>query len=252
MKSALNPQSVRETDSQEKMIEDKYAALGITVQPITPICDNVTKVYSVRLDFSDSEWLDLLNTEGELLGACCGTISEIRDHLIQALREDRWLRANELRIVAGLIESHGCESSRPLDYLTNLWQTIKADADGPRKTTVDLADMKSVMRAMDELTRIYAVHQFLPYTTGGQSEYVKTIVLSRLLPLVGALHKHLTEAQIPPITGYAVFLDGKLCGTDSNPLVFNTQEIAEEVRSYVNGTVHKVSVDLDGVRIVDG
>ena len=68
-------------------IIEKYEKLG---HKITTGWKNENKVRSINFDFkpfrelsSSDIWVDVLNTEGEFLGACCANISRVRDILFK-------------------------------------------------------------------------------------------------------------------------------------------------------------------------
>jgi hypothetical protein len=46
--------------------------------------------------FSSDEWLDLISSDSELLGACCGTISAARDVIYGRLRQGRWMYGEQV------------------------------------------------------------------------------------------------------------------------------------------------------------
>lgn len=59
-----------------------------------------------RLPFTSDEWMDLMNTEGEFLGICCGTISSSRDILLAQLRHGGWISCKDAWELAETLRSH--------------------------------------------------------------------------------------------------------------------------------------------------
>lgn len=63
-------------------------------------------ISSFRLPFTAEEWLDIMNKEGQFLGACCATISNARDILLSQLREDQFIDCHEALQFVELLGSH--------------------------------------------------------------------------------------------------------------------------------------------------
>jgi hypothetical protein len=63
-------------------------------------------VEAIKIPFSGDEWIDLMSTEGNALGACCATISNARDILLGQLRGDRWIDGGELWEFVELLAHH--------------------------------------------------------------------------------------------------------------------------------------------------
>ena len=59
---------------------------------------------SQRIELTDSEWMSIIDAEGEGLMRCCGNISELRDVLIQVARNGRttnFITEQRLQITLG-------------------------------------------------------------------------------------------------------------------------------------------------------
>jgi hypothetical protein len=83
----------------QAQLEYDYAQKGLTVSADH---SQAGKIASVKLDFTSAEWADVLNAEGEHLGACCADISRIRDILQDACRNDHEVDVDKLWEAASL------------------------------------------------------------------------------------------------------------------------------------------------------
>lgn len=96
-------------------------------------------ISSVRLPFTPQQWVDILDKEGEYLGACCATISEVRDYMFGAAREGGWIDVKELAAAVELIESHNGSheddpeidplgTDDPIHMMITVWKMVQDHA----------------------------------------------------------------------------------------------------------------------------
>lgn len=63
-------------------------------------------IEALEVPLTAEEWLDIMSTDGEFLGACCGTISSARDILIAQVRHGRWIDTKDLWEFIEILSHH--------------------------------------------------------------------------------------------------------------------------------------------------
>jgi hypothetical protein len=115
-RTAIDRAMKKEAGQRERTVT-RWAKKGIVVRAGYI---QAGKVDAVQLDFTDAEWVGLINKEGPHLGVCCAEISAVRDILICALREDRFIDATELEAAATIMERHNRISPTATDPISRL------------------------------------------------------------------------------------------------------------------------------------
>ena len=231
-------QSYAEGDAfQEKYMKEKGLEITTNNEPGTP-----PKVYTVKLNFTNDEWVDLMNTEGEFLPACCATISHVRDVLIGTLREGGFIRATDLfEIVNSLKGHHDCdpEGSDPEARLIQTWEAIEADAD--LHLIGFPLDPNELDDAFSTLYHSAATLSWNFLTNGEDREdakfnhdIVRQYEFARILPAIRTIYKTLTESKIEPIEGFAIVEGQKVLQLTGGLAIFQRQEHAEELAQKFN------------------
>ena len=237
----------------------KYSDQNIEVRTLPQVRNRKERVVSVRLSYTDSEWVDLLDADGESLGACCSTISSIRDNLIQALRDSKWMDVDNLRETAQLIEYHGCgEAHTQMQYLIKLWNKVRPDTDNdetPRP--YELGTLDGAIAAVADNCGRYDMLRVFKNFGDDNHDLLNIVLLSRIVPAIGALYRHTEALNISPISAFAIFgTDGNVIQIRSGPAIFHTLEQATTIAEYLNekkptATVRPVTVSLAGINASD-
>lgn len=226
---------LQKEDQREETIY-KWKQKGITVYASY---NQPTKIDSVKIDFSDYEWVNLLNKEGKYLPVCCANISEVRDILMSVIREECIIETRDLAQVVFLIKNHGCEDyeeNHPLMRLVNLYEQMKDDCrtdDMLFIDTVDLNNPKECLEALANYVNHYNNFSF-DYTSDSEERKFDNCVnrekaLIDLVPIINTLHdkiKHISN----PITGFGIVdKNNKVATTRAGIAVYHNKEIAQEI-----------------------
>lgn len=174
-------------------------------------------VAAVRLPLTPAQWADLANKEGRFLGVCCANIATIRDHLIDALREDGWIDTNSLRDVVRLAIGHDLTPAAAPDPASP-WPTIFAAwTEVQSRTQPGLLSRPDIARDPTDLhdaTRIVA-HSALwlladdlanrdprPACAAGQ-QVERALAIVRFAPAIQTLAARLADLWPGDFTGVA-------------------------------------------------
>ena len=169
------------------------------------------KIYRVKLEFSDSEWVDLLNKEGEWLGACCADISRIRDILGSAIREDGWVKAQDLGEMVSLLDGHHeVSQDNPLYKAKNIWDQVK---DNVEESYVHSGDPDNLREAFNML---YVASSHLSWewlsSSNTNTEVCEIYNFYRVLPAIKLIYEKLASFD-KELDGYIV------CKKDGTPII---------------------------------
>jgi hypothetical protein len=222
---------------KEKYLKEKGLEVTVNHWPGTPL-----KVYSVKLDFTAEEWVDLMNTEGEFLPMCCATISNIRDVLIGCLREGGFIRVTELfEICEALKNHHDCsdEGSDPQNRLMQTWDKIKDDADlHLLGHPVDPNDLDDAFNILYHSAATLAWNMLNDDEEDEQRKLTHEVVriheFSRVLPSIRTIYKALKEKKFEPLEGYGVAEGDELLSLTSGLAIFAKEERAKEISDMFN------------------
>ena len=132
----------------KEAVQQEYGA------EVSPGFDRKNKIEQVRLNFKPEVWADLCNKEGELLPACCASISAIRDALVDALREDCWIRCDGLQLIANQRDSHDFEDPHPVKVIFDIWEMIEPVAHFPFNKEPEEFRKEDAERLSDALTAL--------------------------------------------------------------------------------------------------
>jgi hypothetical protein len=254
-----------DVDEAKEALYEKYAKLGIEVKTswFEPIC-----VTEVRIDFPEHEglkpseiWVDLFDSEGELLSSCCANISRVRDILIGAARQSGMVATEKLFEIYYLLKDHGCfeltgEPTEPLEYLKNLWLAVEADtkeqkpiASNP-ENLLDAIDIIQKACAHITWSKVFEDHPMEHTEAGNQLE------LARMLPALRTLNEKLNTLNAE-VEAYAVYSGEDVVEIRSGYALFKTEETANMLAKVYNEesedmkcVVKKVKVSLEnGIQI---
>lgn len=177
------------------------------------------RVESVRLPLAPEQWADLANRWGRYLGVCCGAISTIRDALVEALRDDGWIRVPELRSVIIAATDHGGlvpekrqnRTRNPWGTIVDVWSAVEPYASPePSETFQKARDpniLADALRIISGLTLQVAVDDVSgPMDVDRDARhYVRSCLhLARLAPALATLHTRFAELWPGDFVGVAL------------------------------------------------
>ena len=221
---------LKEAKRKEEELNKKFLEKGIVVRSR---CDAETleaRIHSVKLNFTNDQWVDLLNSEGEFLPACCNKISAVRDILSFSLRGGKEITLRELKNAVELIESHceGGELNECEKYIVNLWNEVK---DYYKCNEKPLAtDFKNFKKALSVVEKA----SYSLYWTRGDDEERKLHTMydfARMLPALKTIFDHLKSVEFPELTCYVVFYENEILETLGGPAICEKKEQAEYIVS---------------------
>ena len=189
------------------------------------------------------EWADLLNKEGEYLGACCANISRVRDILMDAIREDHEIRAEELTEAAELIKGHGCElydSDHPLTRLVALYDEIKdhlREGNYLFQNSFDPDDPDQAIKAFATYASHYSDYSFQMRMGGDDADPDRRFndcvnrekALIDMIPVVYTLMKKLHSLSIGSFGYGLIDKEGKVAYSRSGLAIYKDEKFANEL-----------------------
>lgn len=231
-------------DIAKNALEDKYAAMGIEIRTsyLTPVT-----VKSVKINFPEHQgftpaeiWLDMMDSEGEYLPACCANISRIRDILISSVRNGGMVEANALFEIYYLLKDHGCfddenkiEPTDPLEYLKNLWLAIESDTKEEKPIS---SNPNNLFDAIDIIYKACAHISWSKVFESHPHEHTEAsnqLELARMLPALHTLSKNI-DALNSEVEAYAVYKDDEVVEIRSGYALFRTEETANMLAKAYN------------------
>ncbi len=228
-------------DKREQFKWD-YEQKGIYIEPDY---SQIGKIASVRLPFSDTEWCDLLNKEGEYLPSCCAEISRIRDILQDACREDHSISVEDFYEAVFLARHHGWneKDEDPIARMIVLWERIKDDVrDRSGHLSAKTDDPKDALEVLYQSAGTICWDELFSKRdrikdTVFDSHKNRGYALATIQSAVRTLFYKLKELDPGPIEGYGVVReDGEIGQSRSGLAVYRTPEFAQEVCDRWNKT----------------
>jgi hypothetical protein len=212
------------------------------------------------------DWLDLADTDGELLGMCCGTISEIRDVFLGSLRGGRTFDMKDLEKVAWLALSHEpwmeyeeshVDEEDIIWRLVRLWNAIKDKCKKYRSKphSIDVNDVDVALSAMQHMPLFISMERHVSNPRRGCLLWQT----SKMWPFVKVLYEKFGEVSTLPMEGWgAVDEEGELASTVGGPAMYPTEEELdkvmecwdEETRAFYTKKKVKLSAK-EGLTIID-
>ena len=218
-------------------IIEKYEKLG---HKITTGWKNENKVRSINFDFkpfrelsSSDIWVDVLNTEGEFLGACCANISRVRDILFKVIREDKMIDMEDLYEAYCLLEDHDCfdgEEDYPINELKKLWLLVEPDAD-LSNMRVHACDPNNIEDAISLLAQGCLHINFGRFFENHPYEHAKAqkqLTLQKIIPALKTLHDKIEELD-ETVETYALTKNDKYVENDTGLLLMKNEKIIQEM-----------------------
>ncbi len=225
----IHQHSLHVKDRECEALVAAYAEKGIDVQ-----CHVYeAKIQKIKIKcLTDAQWVDLFNKDGELLPACCGQISHIRDTMMTVARNDHWIGPWELCEMVDALKNHShgvvLEVFKPLE---TLWEAVKGDCKIHQPGyTVDPNELQDAITILENGCRSLSFHDI--FSQGGEDPVYcqkmdKVYQLAQVMPAVRTVYNYFLGQNLPEIDGWA------LCDGDEvykNPMglsVYRTAERAE-------------------------
>lgn len=223
---------------------DQLKQKGIEYDHLT----DETKIYKIRLPWSNDEIADIINIEGELFPSCCADISAARDILISALREDRWIALYKLYEACEDILScseaieHLSEPIKLLFEIKEITKDVIEFDDEPKEYKQD--DVEQAIFTISRMTNYLSLPSLNEKVCNVWARYK---LYDALKVLMDELRKDTSS-----LCGYGVYEDDKLLMMkNGGPAIFDKEEIAkgiaeEGVRNNKNWKVCFVDVSIHG------
>lgn len=208
--------------------------LGVEVETHYGDGDRVNKV---RFDLTPATWADLANKEGKLLPVCCANVSAIRDEMIDAMREDGWMRADEMQKVVANMSGHEYPDGHPVAKVAAAWRALEGKIELGRQATADLSEPSDVATCANysKVLRFCSEFAFNHICSNwGEDDHDRAAhnaALCELIPIVKALGESIHRSGFPPVEGYAIVRQSTrhIYGMLRGLAVFPTLAEAEEV-----------------------
>ncbi len=225
-------------DQQRAAIVEKYAAKGITV---SASWNDKGGIGDIELAFTNDEWIDLLDTEGEFLPACCGNISEVRDHLFDAIRHSRFISGKDLRRCYELLIGHGCDEDHedkdhPINRLIQLWLAVAEDVHiESSDITFDYEALHGPVKAA-LITIRQMIHNFSWPVREEDQQLCHAYAVYRMVPALKLLCNDLENKYPDTADGFALCCGDKILETHTGIglAIYGDLKTANEVCSHWN------------------
>lgn len=219
-------------------------------------------IQEVYLDYSDEEWVGMLNKEGPYLGVCCAAVSEVRDILFGAVREGKKIECPDLCRAVHQLENHGHGTHGPASKLKLLWECIKEDACG--RLDAYPTDPNDLQDAIEMVTTACGKLSWNYINAGPETMFRQEVAqyweFMRISPAIRTLYKSLDEFfGGKSVDGYALCRDGQVVEFATGVEVYADLKTAERnvkdfrrLRDCENLTIRKVKLSLqDGLEYLD-
>ena len=226
----------------KQKLEEKYEKLGHYVNASY----DGKKVIEIQIVFpeyngnSSAEiFLDVLNKEGEYLGACCANISRVRDILFGAVRENGMIRMAELHEIYYLLDDHGCfehndDANEPLNHLKNLWLLVKDDAEldkvGRETDPNDLEDALDILGSSCSYLRYSHFFDNHPYE---DTEADRQQHIAKIIPAVKTVFEKIQSLN-KTVETYALLKEGNYLENRTGYVFFKTEDVAKQMVEEMN------------------
>jgi hypothetical protein len=236
-------QRLMHTHAEKRRLAEKYATQGIRV---AFNFDDEPKIRAVTLQFTDAEWVGLLDKGGEYLPVCCADVSRIRDILGSAIRESGEIGVSDLWEAVQLIKGHEDCSAFPIGHpllkLVELWGRIEEDADTQMTClTLNPDDPREALELLYECSSVVAWEHLFDTPTKSEKFRKKVTVnftLAKLWPAIKTVYHKLAEIGFGPIHGWAVCCGQEILDSRSGFCIFENHEKAVEVAKRANAAAH--------------
>lgn len=226
---------LEETYDSAEDLKYNYAQKGIKIEPCW--FDYPAKIDKVRINFSPKVWVDVLNTEGEYLPACCADISRIREILNRTCLDNYFIETEKLWELTTLAKHHGFDKNEkdPISKLIALWETIKEDAkEGNSNWSTGTDDPKSAIEVLNKTSKTIIWNEIFSQSTNDPKQQFhyyagRQRALATLMSAVRTLYFKMKELDAGPVSGWAIWRDdGEIAALDSGIAIFNKKNEAEE------------------------
>jgi len=242
---------LRKEEDDREQFEYEYAQKGIEI-----IADHVQKrkISSVKFPFSNEEWVDLLNKEGEYLHHCCADISSIRNILQDACRENYHIKTKDLYELICLAKHHGFKKDKtPIGRLFTLWNTIKKDVAND-KIHVKCTNLENPEEALEVLYLCAANicwDNLLASPHINLSDQAKrNYDLATIQSAVRTLYLKLNDLYKGPVEGFAVVdSNNKLAYTQRGLSIFKDKKTAQNMCNEWNKNKKKPIYKIEKARV---
>jgi len=241
--------------NSEELFE-KYDKLGLEI-----VSDgNPAQIVEVYLDcFSSEEWVEIVNKEGELLGSCCATISEIRDTLIDVLRNNYSISTCDLHDIVETLNYHNgeCETENCVVQLrlSDLWEKIKEDSKlEERICKVDPTNIKDAFSILYQSSAVMAWNFLNKSGEDGQFNHdsIRYQEFIKILPAIKTIYNSIVDSKFEPFEGFAICDGAEMLKLRSGVFLFPTydkaKKIVDEIEQIKNNkkyTIRSVKLSLD-------
>lgn len=190
-------------------------------------------VNNVCIPWTPAQWVGILHREGQWLGTCCGTISAIRDNLMQLLADGGWVSMRNLSEIIELMKTHdgfmewfeagftpdADTLTNPLYMLVRVWDVVKdrrwaSWMDVPAKRNPERR-RETAAHTLEVALRMYGYVQMF-HSSGDHPDKEAQrraefrhqrdvqITLSRVVPALREFTESLKWKMLMPIEGVAI------------------------------------------------
>lgn len=169
------------------------------------------KVYSILLDFTPEEWVEIVKTEGEHLPSCCAVISNIRDKLINCLRDNGMIRSYELQEIVLALKNHHDTINFLEEKLFPIWEAVEPYVELKNTQSKDLNNINDAFDVLLECSSNW----FYSYFTKDENEKTgcKLQTVVKLSPAITTIYEYMKQqCGDQPLKGYVIVneKDGKI------------------------------------------
>ena len=212
-----------------KELETLMEGLGVEYEGL----GDKSKVYQIKVKLEPEVWADLANTEGELLGVCCANVSTMRDCFIGALREDGWMRFDDLQTLVVNMAGHDWDKLHPATKLKEIYEKIKDY--GHESSGTQGYDLNNPEDALEVINHFCNSHIYGSMYQGWprfQDKVNHNFDISSVLPAIHTIANHLKELGFGPVEGFAIVSKktGKVFEIAGGRVaIYETKEMCEEV-----------------------
>lgn len=184
--------------------------------------DSYGRIGSIKLPFTPEQFVDVCNTGGDLLPQCCPTVSEMRDIIINTLRDGGWIQFGALSELVLLMKTHdgfkemfrntSCEN--PFGRIAQAWDAMSdcmpLNETPPRR--LDPSRIRDAAALLSNACSVYWMRSMYRRDALPEDDQVRlehdvnriTAILRILPPLRTLWHEILEEAPAPVMGWCAV------------------------------------------------
>lgn len=187
-------------------------------------------VQNICIPWKPSQWAGVVHREGQWLGTCCSTISNIRDRLLQILADGGWVGTRDFATLIDYLKSHDGfaewfedgfvpteeTTANPLYLLVRVWAVVKnkrwaswLDVPGEPGQRADRPG-RSLELALGYYNMVGAFH---PAHHENERDRERAefdhkvqmrLALARVIPPLRALTEELAKNPMPGVGGVAI------------------------------------------------